>query len=439
MTSLRLDYVALTDVGLRRSTNQDSGYASSRLIAVADGMGGAAAGDLASAETMNIVRELDRDLPDIDPLDALGRAVAHANRRLGELVRDDPAVEGMGTTLEAMLWDGHQFATAHIGDSRAYLLRDGELRQISTDHTFVQSLVEEGKITPEEARVHPHRSLLLRVMLGRDDNEADLDRFEGRLGDRFLLCSDGLSDMVERGVIEQVLRDSETIDLAATELVRLALEAGGHDNVTVVIGELVDAASDRDPHLSSADGRPQLVGAASDGPRPPSEHRMGQSEAPAAMTSSPRAVDPEEIRYAPQEPSRWRWVRRTLALVVVLGVLGVGAFYAYQWSQDQYYVAEADGNVAIYRGVQVDIPGLTLSSVEERTDIPTDELPEFTARQVRAGIDATDRTDADQIVSDLASFVPEPEPEPEESPSPSPSPSPDDESQALDALAVVGR
>ena len=439
MTSLRLDYVALTDVGLRRSTNQDSGYASSRLIAVADGMGGAAAGDLASAETMNIVRELDRDLPDIDPLDALGRAVAHANRRLGELVREDPAVEGMGTTLEAMLWDGHQFATAHIGDSRAYLLRDGELHQISTDHTFVQSLVEEGKITPEEARVHPHRSLLLRVMLGRDDNEADLDRFEGRLGDRFLLCSDGLSDMVDGDVIETVLRDSETIDLAATELVRLALEAGGHDNVTVVIGELVDAASDRDPHLSSADGRPQLVGAASDGPRPPSEHRMGQSEAPAAMDSTPRAVDPEEIRYAPQEPSRWRWVRRALALVVVLGVLAAGAVYAYQWSQDQYYVAEADGNVAIYRGVQVDIPGLTLSSVEERTDIPTDELPEFTARQVRAGIDATDRTDANQIIADLASFVPEPEPEPEESPSPSPSPSPDDESQALDAATVVAR
>lgn len=437
MTSLRLDYVALTDVGLRRSTNQDSGYASNRLIAVADGMGGAAAGDLASAETMNIVRELDRDLPDIDPLDALGRAVAHANRRLGELVREDPAVEGMGTTLEAMLWDGHQFATAHIGDSRAYLLRDGELHQISTDHTFVQSLVEEGKITPEEARVHPHRSLLLRVMLGRDDNEADLDRFEGRLGDRFLLCSDGLSDMVDADVIETVLRDSETIDLAATELVRLALEAGGHDNVTVVIGELVDAASDLDPHLSSSDGRPQLVGAASDGPRPPSEHRMGQSEAPAAMSSTPRAVDPEEIRYAPQEPSRWRWVRRALALAVVLGVLAVGAFYAYQWSQDQYYVAESDGNVAIYRGVQVDIPGLTLSSVEERTDIPTDELPEFTARQVRAGIDATDRTDADQIVSDLASFVPEPEPTP--SPTPSPSPDADDESQAAGAGAVVLR
>ena len=127
MTSLTLRYVALTDVGLRRSMNQDSGYASGRLIAVADGMGGAAAGDLASAEAMNVIRQLDRELPDIDPLEALEKAVAHANHRLGELVRDDPSVEGMGTTLEAMLWDGERFATAHIGDSRAYLLRDGEL------------------------------------------------------------------------------------------------------------------------------------------------------------------------------------------------------------------------------------------------------------------------------------------------------------------------
>ncbi|MEH3033563.1 MAG: protein phosphatase 2C domain-containing protein, partial [Aeromicrobium erythreum] len=132
MTSLKLNYVALTDVGLRRSTNQDSGYASGRLIAIADGMGGAAAGDLASAETMNIVRQLDRDLGDIDPLEALDRAVAASNRRLGELVDEDPTVEGMGTTLEAMLWDGHRFATAHIGDSRAYRLRDGRLEQIST-------------------------------------------------------------------------------------------------------------------------------------------------------------------------------------------------------------------------------------------------------------------------------------------------------------------
>ena len=274
MPSLSLRYVALTDTGLRRSSNQDSGYASSRLIAIADGMGGAAAGDLASAETMNIVRQLDRDLDDVDPLTALGEAVRTANRHLGELVSADPAVEGMGTTLEAMLWDGQRFATAHIGDSRAYLLRDGTLTQLSNDHTFVQSLVDEGKLTPDEARGHPHRSLLLRVLLGRDDNEPDLDHLEGQLGDRYLLCSDGLTDMVDDADIARAL-GAETIDMAATELVRLALEGGGFDNVTVVIGELVDSSEEPDSHLSSSDGQPQLVGAAAGGPRPRTGHSAG--------------------------------------------------------------------------------------------------------------------------------------------------------------------
>lgn len=440
MTSLRLDYVALTDVGLRRSTNQDSGYASARLIAVADGMGGAAAGDLASAETMNIVRELDRDLPDIDPLDALQRAVAHANTRLGQLVREDPSVEGMGTTLEAMLWDGKRFATAHIGDSRAYLLRDGELTQISIDHTFVQSLVDEGKITPDEARVHPHKSLLLRVMLGRDDNEADLDWFEGRLGDRFLLCSDGLTDMVDDATIEQVL-GAETIDMAATDLVRRALENGGYDNVTVVIGELNDAGGDVDDHLSSSDGRPQLVGAAAESARPRTGQSSGSSDGAAAAgaegTSERRrggVVDPEEIRYAPQPPSRWRWARRALVLALVLGILTAAGIYGYRWSQDQYYVAEDDGRVTIFRGVQLDLPGVTLSGVEQRTTIETDSLPAFTARQVREGIEASSRADAEQIIADLESFAPEPEP----TPTPSPSPSPDDEDESTPAVLTVG-
>ncbi len=159
MTSLTYRYVALTDTGLRRPANQDSGYASPRLLVIADGMGGAAAGDLASAEAMHIIRQLDRDL-DVDAMAALQQAVTAANARLGELIANDPAVEGMGTTLEAMLWDGSKIAFAHLGDSRAYRLRDGVLEQISTDHTFVQSLVDEGKISRDEARVHPHRSLL---------------------------------------------------------------------------------------------------------------------------------------------------------------------------------------------------------------------------------------------------------------------------------------
>lgn len=431
MTSLTLRYVALTDVGLRRSMNQDSGYASGRLIAVADGMGGAAAGDLASAEAMNVIRQLDRELPDIDPLEALEKAVTHANHRLGELVQDDPSVEGMGTTLEAMLWDGERFATAHIGDSRAYLLRNGELTQISTDHTFVQSLVEEGKLTPEEARVHPHRSLLLRVMLGRDDNEADFDWFEGQLGDRFLLCSDGLSDMVDDATIERLLA-SETIDAAASELVRTALENGGYDNVTVVIGELVEDDGEPDENLSSSDGQPQLVGAASGGPRP----RTGQASGGTGKSRTrgeakrEREPDPEELRYAPVPPSKWRWVRRLVALAVVVGAIAAGLFYAYQWTQDQYYVAASDGKVTIYRGVQADIPLVTLQRVDEVTDIELDTLPAFRAEQVEGGLEADSRANAEQIVENLRDLAVVPESTPSPSPTPSASASADDEQGA---------
>ena len=414
MTSLTLRYVALTDTGLRRTSNQDSGYASSRMIAIADGMGGAAAGDLASAETMNIIRQLDRELNDVDPLTALGEAVRNANHHLGDLVANDPAVEGMGTTLEVMLWDGQRFATAHIGDSRAYRLRDGELTQISSDHTFVQSLVDEGKLTPAEARGHPHRSLLLRVLLGRDDNEPDLDHVEGRLGDRYLLCSDGLTDMVDDALIARAL-GAETIDMAATELVRLALEGGGYDNVTVVIGELVDASEQPDTHLSSSDGQPQLVGAAAGGPRPRTGHEAGHADEPVA-------VDPEELRYAPRPPSGWRWIRRVTVVLAVLAILAAGAIVGYRWTQDQFFVAAHQGHVTIYRGVMADIPGVTLQHVERATDIEMNSLPEFRRQQVDAGIEASSRADADRIVAELEESVPEP--------SPSPSPSPKDDQKA---------
>src|SRR5690606_22360703 len=225
-TALTYRYVALTDTGLRRANNEDSGYASSRMLIVADGMGGAAAGEIASSETVQELSRLENVELTGDALLTLERAVDRANDRLAAIIRDDPAVEGMGTTLEAMLWDGSKLAWSHIGDSRVYRLRDGKLARLSTDHTFVQSLVEEGRISPDEARVHPHRSLILRAILGRDDNETDLTWLQPAAGDRFLLCSDGLSDMLEDTVIEQSLR-SESIDIAATELVTAALQAGG--------------------------------------------------------------------------------------------------------------------------------------------------------------------------------------------------------------------
>lgn len=424
MGTLTYRYVALTDVGLRRSNNQDSGYASPRLLVIADGMGGAAAGDLASSATLAEIRRLDRDLdPDADgdALDAMRDAVARANHRLAQLIADDPAVEGMGTTLEAMLWDGEKLAVAHIGDSRAYRLREGRLSQLSTDHTFVQSLVEEGRITREEARVHPHRSLLLKAILGRDDFEPDFNWLQPAPGDRYLLCSDGLSDMVPDETIERVLR-SETIDIAATELIGLALEAGGYDNVSVVIAEFVAEDEPMDDALSCADGRPQIIGAATSQPRA----RTGNSSAATApATNGARGstvaepdLDPEELRYAPRPVPRRRWVRWLLVTLVILGLIGGASAYAYDWSQRQYFVAPDGDMVAIHRGVDVSVGGLSLSEVDEVTSVRIDSLPAYQRDRVAAGIAASDRTEAKRIVTNLSIQVTEPTAAPTTRPTP---------------------
>lgn len=406
MASLSLRFVARTDTGLRRTSNQDSGYASARLIAVADGMGGAAAGDLASATTMNIVRMIDRELD--DPRGSLLQAVRDANRRLGEISTVDPSVDGMGTTLEAMLWTGEHFVTAHIGDSRAYRLRAGELTQLSHDHSFVQSLVDEGKLTTQEARVHPHRSLLLRVLLGRADNEPDIGQLEGQPGDRYLLCSDGLTDMVDDDAIAAALA-LESLDEAADRLVELALAGGGLDNVTVVIGELVE--DDTDP------GEPQLVGAAADRPR----RRPQAAETTATIAPPP---DVEELRYSYVPPNRMGWVRYGLVIGVALLVLVAGAVALYRASQSQYFVGVSNDHVAIYRGVDADLPLIPLNSVVHETDIPLSALTRVNRDLVLEGIEARDRAEADATVVRLRATRAKPKPDPTPSPSPTGTPSP---------------
>lgn len=398
MADLNYRYVALTDTGLRRSANQDSGYASSRLLVIADGMGGAAAGDLASSETMHVLRKLDRPLEG-DPVEALAGAVSRANDRLHELITEDPLVEGMGTTLTALLFDGQKFAMAHIGDSRAYRLRDGQLSQISDDHTFVQSLVDEGRLTRAEAHNHPHRSLILRALLGRDDNDPDLSTVEVEVGDRYLLCSDGLPDMVTDEDIGSALGEA-TVDTAAVRLIELALAGGGVDNVTVVIGEIVDVQSPVDDSLACADGQPQLVGAAAEQPRP----RTGQDTSGPSLAVPP--PDPEELRYAPRAPSRRRWIGwMLLAILVVAGVL-FAAKFTYDWSQNQYFVGEHEGNVTIYRGIQADLPGLNLNHVDTVTSIETNSLPAYSQDEVRSGIEASSKRDATMTVEELRQLAP---------------------------------
>ena len=256
--TLVLRYAVRSDVGLLREGNEDSAYAGPRLLAVADGMGGHAAGEVASSLTIASMAKLDSEPPGGDMLAELASAVAAANARLQEMIIANPAVEGMGTTLTALFWsDGHA-AVCHIGDSRGYLLREGELYQITHDHTLVQSLVDEGRISANDVSTHPQRSLLLRALDGRSVAEPDLSVHDGQAGDRYLLCSDGLSGVVSDETLRETLATIEDPEAVARQLIELALHGGGPDNITCIVADVVDTATSRMP----AAGTPVLAGAA---------------------------------------------------------------------------------------------------------------------------------------------------------------------------------
>jgi len=259
-----LRYAAKSDVGMVRRDNEDSGYAGRTLLVVADGMGGHAAGELASSTAVATLAELDsEDLPAGDVLTALDDAMLTSAERIAQFIQADPSRAGMGTTLTAILWRGGRIALIHVGDSRAYLLRGGELSQITHDHTYVQTLIDAGRITAEEARTHPKRNLLLRAIDGTGIPEGETSIREAQVGDRYLLCSDGLCGVVTDAVIETVLAQVPDPTAAVTELVDLALAAGAPDNVTAVIADVVEVA-DSDHDLESALGGPVVVGAAGD-------------------------------------------------------------------------------------------------------------------------------------------------------------------------------
>ena len=259
-----LRYAAKSDVGMVRRDNEDSGYAGRTLLVVADGMGGHAAGELASSTAVATLAELDsEDLPAGDVLTALDDAMLTSAERIAQFIQADPSRAGMGTTLTAVLWRGGRIALIHVGDSRAYLLRDGELSQITHDHTYVQTLIDAGRITADEARTHPKRNLLLRAIDGTGVPEGETSIREAQVGDRYLLCSDGLCGVVTDSAIEAVLAQVSDPTAAVTELVDLALAAGAPDNVTAVIADVVEV-DDADHDLESALGGPVVVGAAGD-------------------------------------------------------------------------------------------------------------------------------------------------------------------------------
>lgn len=397
--TLSLRYAARSDVGLLRDGNEDAGYAGPRLLAVADGMGGQAAGEVASATVIGALTHLDDETAVPALLDVLEQSVSSANEQLREMVEADPNLDGMGTTLTALYWTGTRMGIVHIGDSRAYLLRDGELTQITHDHTFVQSLLDEGRITAEQAAHHPHRSLIIRALDGRGRVELDLSVREVRSGDRYLVCSDGLSGVVSNETLERSLVEAASPDQAAAELVDLALRAGGPDNITCIVADLTEEGE-------PATTDPLLVGAAADrhSPRKPNlKTASGRAAAALARVEDGPAADD---RLDPDAAEPWRrrhkQLVRSLALIVVLALIGVGGYFGYGWTQDQYYVGNNDGRVAIYRGLPDKVLGVELSSVYEQQDVVLTNLPSYLRDQVNANLPATDLGHARTIVTGLA-------------------------------------
>jgi PPM family protein phosphatase len=235
--TLAIRYAARSDIGLVRETNQDSAYAGTRLLAVADGMG--AGGGAASAAVIDALRPLEAALPAGDLLNALEEAVQQASTAVESISGAGPGGQGTGSTVTAMLWSGSQLALVHVGDCRAYLLRDGELFQVTHDHTVVQSLLDEGRISPEEAASHPQRSLLLRAIDGSAAVRADTSLHDAVAGDRYLLCSDGLTTVITAQAIQDTLRDAGDPDVAVGRLIEAANAAGGPDNIACVVADIV--------------------------------------------------------------------------------------------------------------------------------------------------------------------------------------------------------
>ncbi len=410
---LRLQFAAISDVGRVRKDNQDSGYAGPWLLSVCDGVGGAARGDIASSTAIQQLRKLDEP-PTEDLLGQVAGALHRAHDRIGELVDEEPSLNGTSTTATVALFDGTRLGLGHVGDSRAYLYRTGEITQLTKDHTFVQSLIDEGRITEDEARVHPHRNLILKALDGIHEAEPDLFHIGLAAGDRILLCSDGASGVLDDGRLADILSTGGP-DFAAVELVRASLEAGSSDNVTCIVADVVDGSTPIE------DPQPVLVGAAAELRRRTRSakgslfrgHRSGDTgelepvaaeipdDVPFAISSDP--LDPEQARYAPRPPRRFVWLKRLLAGLIVLGLLWIGMAAAWSWSQQQYYVGEQDGTVVIYRGLNADLPGVSLSSPYETTDIQLARLSAFDAGKVREGIDAGSLDDARRAVDNLAS------------------------------------
>lgn len=401
---------AASHVGKVRASNQDSGSVGNHLYVVADGMGGHAGGDVASAIAVRHLKEIDHPFTGVDEArEELYRSILDAGAALTDAVAEHPELTGMGTTVSAMIRVGNQMVIGHIGDSRIYRLRHGVLEQITADHTFVQRLVDSGRITPEEAAVHPRRSVLMRV-LGDVDVEPEIDTHvvDTQPDDRWLLCSDGLSGYVSEREIAEILLSVDNTEDASEKLILAALAEGAPDNVTVVVVRVLEGVDTSPPR------QPIMVGSAAG----PLTYESGPVERvpklPALLLHPLRAQPVFDEHFEPEESyleelieedrrrRRRRQIVWLLGVVVVVGGIVWAAVAGYQWTQTKFYVGEDDGLVVIYQGVQQNVGPFELSRPFEVTDIELEDLPLFIQQSVRDTLTADSLDEARDIVLRLS-------------------------------------
>jgi protein phosphatase len=380
MSEFTLRFAARSEIGRVRKNNEDAGYAATDLLVVADGMGGHEAGELASAATVAaVVTAAAKDASADEVLENLSEAVITSGEYIADVVASNRDLAGMGTTMTVVALRGDRIAMAHVGDSRAYLYRDAELQQMTKDHTFVQTLVDSGEITKEQAAIHPRRNLMMRAIDGIHAVEVDLSVREARIGDRFLLCSDGLCGVIGPDSISECLAAQDPTN-AVTLLIDAAMAAGAPDNITVVVADVVADELSVDP---------VVIGAAADSEN---QRRLPAVEFPEESDATAFTVD----EYAEPE---FQMRKLLVPVLSTLGALAILAAAALWWIASQWYVGvyQPANVVAIYQGV----PSGGLSRMVEVTSLSVESLPEFERAQVEATIDSNNQSDAQTAVARL--------------------------------------
>lgn len=403
---------AASDRGKVRATNQDSGYCGYNLFFVADGMGGHAGGDIASAMVTQNVAQIDAPFESVDEAKiALTRAILGANDKLAATVKDHTELAGMGTTFSGLAVVGNQVVIAHIGDSRIYLVRDGKVRQVTKDHTFVQRLVDLGRITEEEALIHPRRSVLMRVLGDVEEKpELDIEVVETKPGDRWLLCSDGLSGVVPEGVLNNLLKSKHDPAEVTELLVGETLEFGAHDNVTVVVIDVLgrQVASDFVPvatFVGSADHPIAFVEGTEKRLLRIFNTRMLQNLLLNEIPDSEFAVESDEyleyILSQTQKRIKFHRIRQSAVWALILITLAAALGLGYSYTQTRYYVGESDGMIAIYQGIRESLGPLKFSHLVRVTEHDVDVLGRFNRDLLDTTIPAESIKDAERIIHQL--------------------------------------